>query len=212
MLSSMSILDRLASSQNRRDEVPNQELAATLVAAGDETSIAELVRNLAHKDKAIQSDCIKVLYEIAEVKPHLVARFHRDFARLLESKNSRMVWGAMTALDAIVVMEPAGVAAAMSQILKAAQGDSVIARDHAVGILAKLATLPAYSARCLPELLNQLRSSPANQFPMYCELAAPAVAAGSRTAFLEIITNRLPGLTKDSQRKRVQTLVTSIKI
>lgn len=65
----MSILPKLASSLGRRDEVPNQELAKQLVKSKDKKAIVELVENLSKKDKNIQSDCIKVLYEIGEQQP-----------------------------------------------------------------------------------------------------------------------------------------------
>jgi hypothetical protein len=44
----VSALDRIAHLQNRRDKVPNQELAR------------EIVENLGNKDKNIQADCVKV--------------------------------------------------------------------------------------------------------------------------------------------------------
>ena len=51
----MSVLPKLASSLGRRDEVPNQELAAAIAKAKNKTAIAELVENLANKNKAIAS-------------------------------------------------------------------------------------------------------------------------------------------------------------
>jgi hypothetical protein len=60
----MSTLDKLAHSLGRRDEVPNQELARELAAKKDKKGIREVAENLWHKDKNIQADCIKVLYEV----------------------------------------------------------------------------------------------------------------------------------------------------
>jgi hypothetical protein len=60
----MSVLNRLAHSLGRRDEVPNQDLARDLVAKKDKRGIREIAENLWGKDKNIQADCIKVLYEI----------------------------------------------------------------------------------------------------------------------------------------------------
>ncbi len=61
----MSDLPKLASSLGRRDEKPNQEL--------------ELVENLNYKDKNIQRDCIKVIYEIGESKPALLSDYAKEF-------------------------------------------------------------------------------------------------------------------------------------
>src|SRR5262245_25358835 len=97
----MSVLEELASALGRRDEVPNQELAAAIVRAKNKAAVAELVENLGNKNKAIQSDCIKVLYEVGEREPKLIAAHAAAFGELLASKQQRLVWGAMTALDAI---------------------------------------------------------------------------------------------------------------
>src|SRR5437870_13726233 len=50
----MTILDKLASSLNRRDEVPNQQLAMQIVDGNDEKAVKELVRNLRNRDREIQ--------------------------------------------------------------------------------------------------------------------------------------------------------------
>ena len=94
----MSVLDQLASSLGRRDEAPNQELARTLATAKDKKGIRKLAENLWNRDKNIQSDCIKVLYEIGALEPKLIADYADDFVKCLRSKNNRLVWGGMTAL------------------------------------------------------------------------------------------------------------------
>src|SRR6185295_14194609 len=160
----MSVLDRLATSLNRRDEVPNQELAQYIVHADDATAVQELIVNLGHKDKNIQSDCIKVLYEIGERRPELVSKYYKELGKLLESKNNRLVWGAMTALDMIAMKEPKGVYSLLSKILAIADAGSVITKDHAVGILVKLASLKQYADNCGSLLMEQLIKSPNNQF------------------------------------------------
>ena len=53
----MSILDKLASNQGRRDEEPNKKLARELVAEKDFGGIKEIADNLWNEDKKIQSDC-----------------------------------------------------------------------------------------------------------------------------------------------------------
>lgn len=119
----------------------------------------ELIENLHHKEKAIQSDCIKVLYEIGEANPDLIAKYYREFGKLLESKHQRLVWGAMTALDTIATKEAKAIYGMLSKILDVAdRSGSVIARDHAVGILAKLGSLKLYKRTCLPLLIEQLNS------------------------------------------------------
>lgn len=94
----MSVLIQIAFYQERRDEVPNQELAHKLAAAKDKAGIREIAENLWNKNKNVQSDCLKVLYEIGYIDSDLITDYVEDFLKLLNSKNNRMVWGVMIAL------------------------------------------------------------------------------------------------------------------
>lgn len=200
----MSVLEKLATALNRRDEVPNQELARKIVRERNTAAVQELVENLAHKNKGIQSDCIKVLYEIGASNPGLIAEYYKEFGKLLESKNNRLVWGAMTALDTIALKEPKGVFGMLAKILKVADSSgSVIARDHAVGILVKVGTLKPYKRDCVPLLIEQLMSCPNNQLPMYVEMSVPVIDAENKKRFQQVIETRVDKLDKESQKKRV---------
>jgi hypothetical protein len=203
----MSVLSQLATALNRRDEVPNQELALRIVKAGDKTAVRELVDNLSNKDKNIQSDCIKVLYEIGEREPQLIARHCEVFGGLLDSKHNRLVWGAMTALDTIVATEPKGVYSLLTKILETADRGSVITKDHAVGILIGLASQKQYTDNCLALLMEQLINSPNNQLPMYAEKAAPVINKKHKKRFKEILLKRVAGLEKESQKRRIEKVL-----
>jgi hypothetical protein len=203
----MTILNKLASALNRRDEIPNQALAQEIVRTSDKDAIGELVKNLCNKNKNIQSDCIKVLYEIGERKPDLIAAYHKEFGKLLESDNNRLAWGVMTALDAIALREPKAVRGLLPKILATADKGSVITRDHAVGILVKLGSLKQYAGHCFPLLIGQLTTCPHNQLPMYAEMSAGVATGENRKALHKILTKRLPGLEKESQKKRVSRVL-----
>lgn len=199
----MSILTQLACALNRNDEAPNQALAQRIAEHGDADAVQELIVNLNHSNKAIQSDCIKVLYEIGERQPELISPHWQAFRQLLHSRDNRMVWGAMTALDSIAGHASAEVYGVLDEILSVANVGSVITKDHAVGILCKLAQHPEYAARCMPLLLKQLVNSPNNQFPMYAEKAAVVIDGAHRARFYAILAERVEVLEKESQKKRV---------
>jgi hypothetical protein len=78
----MSVINELASVVGRRDEAPNQELAKKIAVKKDKKAVAELADNLANKNKDIQSDCTKVLYEIGAIDASLIAPHHETFVRL----------------------------------------------------------------------------------------------------------------------------------
>ena len=98
----MSVLQKSAYYRNRCDEVPNQELAETENMDG----IREIAENLWHKNKSVQSDCLKVLYEIGYINPDLISGYVDEFLKLLKSKTNRMVWGAMIGLATIAEKKP----------------------------------------------------------------------------------------------------------
>lgn len=206
----MSVLGKLAVALNRRDEVPNQELAQEIARTKDKRAVKELVENLTNKDKNIQSDCIKVVYEIGAREPALIAPYYREFGKLLDSKNNRLVWGAMIALDSITLKEPTGVYGLLGKVLTVADSGSVITRDHAVGILAKLGAMKQYTDRCVPLLIEQLMSCPNNQFPMYAEMSLALVDNKNSAALQKVMTHRLANLEKESQKKRVAKVITRL--
>jgi hypothetical protein len=207
----LKVLTRLATALGRRDEVPNQQLARDIVEAGDKNGVAELVENLSNQDKNIQSDCIKVLYEIGEQKPEMISDYVSDFGKLLGSRNNRLTWGAMTALDSMTLVNLKGVYALLPQIMSVAKNGSVISRDHAIGILTKLTNSKEYAKRCLPLLLEQLRLSPDNQFPMYAEVSMPVIKETNRKEFLKVFNERVGKLQKESQKKRVEKLLRKLE-
>ncbi len=156
----MSVINRIAHLQNRRDEVPNQELARELAEQKDLEGIREVAENLWNKDKHIQADCIKVLYEIGYIDPPLIADYAEDFLKLLRSRNNRLVWGGMIALSTIAGLRADFIHAHLDEILKAMRAGSVITVDSAVRVLALAATDDAYRPEIFPHLLEHLRHLP----------------------------------------------------
>ncbi|TGD58591.1 HEAT repeat domain-containing protein [Flavobacterium humi] len=203
----MSILEKLATSLGRRDEVPNQELARQIAQTEDKKAILELVENLQHKNKGIQSDCIKTLYEIAEVKPKLIAGFHPQLTALLESSNNRLQWGAMTALSAITDENPTVMYQALAKIIAVADSGSVVTNDHCVRILVKLCAVQEYAEDAFSLLNERLLKSPTNQLPMYAEMALPIIDNQNKTLFIATLISRLSDIEKESKRIRVEKVI-----
>jgi len=188
----MSILNRLASPQNRRDEVPNQELARDLVASKDKNGIREVAENLWNKDKNIQADCIKVLYEVGYLEPKLIAEYAEDFLRLLKSKNNRLVWGGMIALAEVAKANPDAIFKNLDAIKKAKETGSVITIDNAISALALTASAnPKYNKDIFPYLLSHLSSCRPKEVPQYAERTFPAVNTGNKSEFVKLLEKRM---------------------
>jgi hypothetical protein len=207
----MTVISKLACSLGRRDEVPNQELARRITRSKTaKADIKELVDNLTNKDKNIQNDCIKVLYEIGAERPDLIADYEKEFLNLLESRNNRLAWGAMTALDYIASINPARIYKHLGKIMMASDKGSVITKDHAIGILIKLAAEKKFAKNALALLLDQFRSCATNQLPMYAENAHAVISDHSKENFINVLTARLADLEKESQRRRVKKVIAKL--
>jgi len=203
----MTIIDKLATSLGRKDEGPNQELAEYIAERDDGEAVKELVNNLYNKDKGIQSDCIKVLYEIGALKPSLVAEYSKEFTALLDHKNNRLVWGAMTALDAITLENPEVIYAALAKIVDIADKGSVITKDHGVNILIKLCSVEQYADHAFALLIEQLKKCPTNQLPMYAENAISIINDKNKALYIETLSSRLDDIEKETKRKRVEKVI-----
>ena len=203
----MSILDQLASSLHRRDEAPNQELAKQIAGKKDKKAVQELMTHLSHKNKDIQHDCIKVLYEIGEIDPALIAPYVKEFLALLDHTNNRLQWGAMTALSSITQEDPKTIYNSLSKILSVANKGSVITKDHAMNILIQLCSTPPYADDAFTLLNEQLLTSPTNQLPMYAEKAMPVISSQNKKQFIQTLVSRLDEIDKDSKRKRVEKVI-----
>jgi hypothetical protein len=207
----MSIIDKLATSLNRRDELPNQELARQIAAEQDKPAVKELVDNLSNKNRNIQNDCIKVLYEIAAIDPSLIARYAKVFISLLEHKNNRLQWGAMTAISGIATENPKAVYAALPEIIMAAERGTVITKDATVNILIRLCAVERYADDAFLLLNEQVLNSAVNQLPMYAERAMPIINDKNKKIFINTLTSRLADLDQESKRKRVEKVIQRLK-
>lgn len=203
----MSVINKLASSQGISGTEPNIALAKEIADKNDSNAVKELVDNLSAKNKRIQSDCIKTLYEIGYIKPGLIGGYAKEFIALLDSKNNRLQWGAMTALDMITPENPKLVYSVLGKIVDIADKGSVITRDHCVGILTKLCAIGQYSDDAFALLAEQLKSCPTNQLPMYAENAAPVIGAKNKEKFINILRSRLDEMDKESKRKRIEKVI-----
>lgn len=207
----MNVIDQLASSLNRRDEVPNQELAAKIAASKDKQAVKELIENLRSKSKDIQNDCIKVLYEIGAIEPVLISEYASIFLDLLKHKNNRLQWGGMAALNTIVSEKPAFIYESVPAILDAVSRGSVITMDGAVNVFIKLCGIPDYTENTFAVLIEVMQKSPTNQLPMYAERAMPIVNKENKERFISVLSKRLNEIEKESKRKRVEKVIAKVQ-
>jgi len=202
----MSVLNKIAFYMNRRDEVPNQQLARELAETENAADIREIAENLAHKNKSVQSDCLKVLYEIGYLKPALIADYVDAFLALLNSKNNRMVWGAMIALATIADKKPNQIYTQLDTVTTAMNTGTLITQVWGVKALAKVAVAnSAYKQKIQPTLMAQLRKCLPRDVPMHAESILPAIDTDNKQEFLRILAARTPEMTKAQQARLRKT-------
>ena len=206
----MSIINKLASSLGRKDEIPNQELAKRITASLDTQAVKELVENLGHTNKDIQKDCIKVIYEVGTLNPNLISDYSKEFIDLLNQKNNRLQWGAMIALSVITENIPDKIYTSLSKIILAADKGSVITNDSCVAILIKLCAIKKYEDSAFTLLIERLLKCPTNQLPMYAEDAVKIITKKNQTIFISTLTKRIPEIEKESKRKRIEKVIKQI--
>ena len=202
----MSVLNRIAYLQNHRDEAPNQELARELAEQKDRAGIREIAENLWNKDKNIQADCVKVLYEIGYIDPSLIATYAEDFLKLLRSRNNRLVWGGMIALSTVADLRADFIHTHLDEILKAMHAGSVITVDNAIKTLALAASDEAYRPDVFPHLLEHLRTCRPKDVPQHSEKSLPAVDTINKDDFIAVLEKRMEDLSA-SQVTRVRKVI-----
>lgn len=191
----MTTLHQIAYFQQRRDEVPNQELARELAERRDHAGIREIAENLANDNPQIQSDCLKVLYEIGYREPELIAAYAPAFVDLLRSRNNRLVWGSMIALSTIAGIAPDTLFAHVEVIQQAIERGSVITIDNGIKTLARIAASDEdYGTAIFPALLRHLETCRPKDLPQHAESIAVAVNTHNKHAFIAALDQRLAGM------------------
>jgi hypothetical protein len=203
----MSVLNRLASVLGRRDDVPNQELARELAEARSTDEIRELVANLHNPNRQIQSDCIKVLYEIGYIAPELIAPYVEEFLALLKSKNNRLVWGGMSALAAIAQISAARLYEHWEEIKAAIEKGSVITVDRGIKALSVVAgQSDEYGEEIFSYLLEHLKTCRPKDVPRDAEAILTAVNKKNKAEFIKVAKERMADM-RPAQEKRLRKVI-----
>ena len=203
----MSILNKIAFHQNRRDEVPNQGVAGELAQSRNQADIREIDENLWNKEPNIQSDCLKVLYELGYLAPELIADYVDDFLRLLKHRNNRMVWGGMIALSTMADLRAAVIFPHIDEIIQVMQNGSVITMDNGIKVLAMVASQKdEYRKAIFPYLLDHLKTCRPKELPQHAEKSLLAVTAGNKLDFIRVLEKRLEDMTA-SQAARLKKII-----
>jgi len=206
------MLEKLACKQGRNDEAPNIDLAEELCRNNDAAGVKEVVEGFIGADKAVANDCIKVLYEIGERKPELIAGYVNEFISLLRAKNNRLAWGSMTALAKITDHAPKQIFDRISVVTAAYEDGSVITVDNSISVFAGLCKADeSYAKKVLPILVKHLQKCRPKDVPQHAERASVCFNSGNACTFIEVLEKRLPYLVATGQT-RVKKLLKKLYV
>lgn len=200
------MIERIAYSLGRNDEEPNIALAELLCETNDIEGIAEIAGRIHDKNKQIASDCIKVLYEIAERKPQLVSGYAYDFIQMLKSGNNRLIWGGMTALSRIADFCAEEIYRHKELVNEAFENGSVITKDTGVSVFAQLAKVSKYEQEMTEVLLNHLKTCRPKDIAQHAERASVCFNLRNGEGFKTVLQSRMEELSA-SQQSRVRKVL-----
>jgi hypothetical protein len=207
------VLSKIAFYRNRRDEVPNQELAKELTDTRSMDGITQIAVYLWDKNKNVQSDCLKVLYEIGYLSPDLITPYVGDFLKLLRSKNNRMVWGAMIALGTIADRCAEEIWAQVDLVMNTMNSGTLITVVWGIKVLAKVAASAAERReKIFPFLLQQLKYCLPRDIPSFTDYILCAIDESVKAELLTLLIARQPELTlaQQTRLKKVQKTIENI--
>lgn len=203
----MSVLNKIAYYQERRDELPNQAVARELAQSRNAPDIREIADNLWNEEPNVQSDCLKVLYELGYLAPELISEYVQAFLKLLKQRNNRMVWGGMIALSTIAELQADKIFPHVDEIIQIMEQGSVITMDNGIKTLALIASKKdEYRKAIFPYLLNHLQTCRPKEVPQHAEKTLPAVSAANKSDFIPVLEKRLEDMTA-SQTTRVKKTI-----
>jgi len=207
----MSIVSKLSSALGNKDQAANIAAAQRIAADEDTHAVGELIHHLEDKQKVVRYDCIKTLYEVAYLKPGLVAEYAETFIGLLRSKDNRMQWGSMTVLSAVAPIRGELLFERLDMIADAAVKGSVITMDHCINILVSLSNRKDYQPVTFPVLLSLLQSAPDNQAPSYAEKILPVINAAFKEPFIRILEEKEKIISPESKKKRIAKVLQKLR-
>ena len=175
--------------------------------AVDTEGIREVAQGMQSGGQDMANDCVKVLYEIGQRNPDLIADYVDDFITGLSSKNNRIVWGCMCALACIAPIRADAVYARLAEVVAAYEAGSVITVDNSVTVFACLCKANrGYQAKIFPILLEHLAGCRAKEVPQHAERMAVCIDSENREAFIRALEERM-GELSETQKGRLMKLI-----
>jgi len=200
----MSIQDKLAYAQGRRDQEPNKSLAREIAETDDHGKLDELISVFESRPHVgIQKDCVLTMAWIAEINPEMIAPHSDYFIGKLNDPVNRVIWGSMITLSSIAHYVPDKLFDSLPEILDAMDTGTVVTRDHGYRILITLYQNTTYKQDVFVLILEQLSRAPSNQLGQYAEKLLVVLDTSHKEEVIRVLEERRGDVTNPYHVKRL---------
>lgn len=188
----------------KKDRAPSavQALALELVAANDGQAVLRHAIALEDDREAAANQAARLMQELSDIKPELLVPLIERFARLLISKNKRVVASSASALAPLSRIAPAKVAKQLPLLTQNWEHTTEEGKDGLVRTFAGLCTASvAYQKRLEPALARALGEAEPKLLIRWTEIVLPALKGEPHARARAVVEERLPAIPRPQAQK-----------
>jgi hypothetical protein len=188
----------------KKDKAPSavQALAQELIAANDTQAVLRHAVALEDDREATANHAARLIQELADLRPELLVPLIERFARLLVSKNKRVVASSASALAPLSRIAPAKVAKQLPLLTQNWEQTTEEGKDGLVRTFAGLCTASvAYQKRLEPALARALGEAEPKLLIRWTEIVLPALKGEPHARARAVVEERLPGIPRPQAQK-----------
>lgn len=188
----------------KKDRAPSavQTLALELAASNDGQAVLRHAIALEDDREAAANQAARLMQELSDTKPELLVPLIERFARLLISKNKRVVASSASALAPLSRIAPAKVAKQLPLLTQNWEHTTDEGKDGLVRTFAGLCTASvAYQKRLEPALARALGEAEPKLLIRWTEIVLPALKGEPHARARAVVEERLPAIPRPQAQK-----------
>lgn len=188
----------------KKDKAPSaiEKLARELVDANDTQAVVRHAAALEDEREAPSTHAARLVSELSELKPELLVPLIERFARLLVSKNKRVVQSAASALAPLARIAPAKIAKQLPVLTDNWEHTTEEGKEGLVRTFAGLCTASvAYQKRLEPALARALGEAEPKLLIRWTEIVLPALKGEPHARARAVVEERLPNIPRPQAQK-----------
>lgn len=188
----------------KREKAPSavQALASELIASADAQAVLRHAAALEDERENAANQAARLIQELAEIKPELIVPLIERFARLVASKNRRVVATCAAALAPLSRIAPAKVAKQLPVLTHNWEHTTEEGKDGLVRTFAGLCTASvAYQKRLEPALARALGEAEPKLLIRWTEIVLPALKGEPHARARAVVEERLPAIPRPQAQK-----------